>query len=99
MWGSLGITEQKQVINKKGLAWKNDDTGEHDSLSLLYLKCKEEIKKKNRVCSGDPLVERSTRAPAVCGGGVGGMPAGLRSRRMWVHLRNVSLERPLNYLG
>lgn len=99
MRGSLGITEQKQVINKKGLAWKNDDTGEHDSLSLLYLKCKEEIKKKNRVCSGDPLVERSTRAPAVCGGGVGGMPAGLRSRRMWVHLRNVSLERPLNYLG
>lgn len=95
MRGSLGITEQKQVINKKGLAWKSDDTGEHDSLSLLYLKCKEEIKKKNRVCSGDPLVERSTRAPAVCGG----MPAGLRSRRMWVHLRNVSLERPLNYLG
>ena len=99
MWGSLGITEQKQVINKKGLAWKNDDTGEHDSLSLLYLKCKEEIKKKNRVCSGDPLVERSTRAPAVCGGGVGGMPAGLRSRRMWVNLRNVSPEGPLNYLG
>lgn len=72
MWGSLGITEQKQVINKKGLAWKSDDTGEHDSLSLLCLKCKEEIKKKNRVCSGDPLVERSTRAPAVCGEGVGG---------------------------
>lgn len=55
MWGSLGITEQKQVINKKDLAWKSDDTGEYDSLSLLYLKCKEEIKKKNRVCSGEPL--------------------------------------------
>lgn len=92
MWGSLGITEQKQVINKKDLAWKSDDTGEYDSLSLLYLKCKEEIKKKKQgVLRGTPL--------AVCGGGVGGMPAGLRSRRMWVHLRNVSLERPLNYLG
>lgn len=55
MWGSLGITEQKQVINKKGLAWKNDDTGEHDSLSLLCLKCKEEIKKKTTGCAqGNP---------------------------------------------